>query len=80
MCIFIRCECTVISERETGRCERGRCVGTQVEGVVGIDIRYDVFHDLIIGRLRNGNNPCGSNCDTEPYPTRYVCYYITLMC
>ena len=70
----------MISERETGHCERGRCVGTQVEGVVGIDIHYDVFHDLIIGHLRNGNNPCGSNCDTEPCPTRYVCYYITLMC
>ena len=51
---IIRCECTSASQCETGQCERGRCVGTQVEGVVGIDVRYDDFHDEVIRRTRSG--------------------------
>ena len=51
---FIRCECTLASECVTGHCERGRCVGTQVEGVVGIDVRYNEFHDEVIRRTRSG--------------------------
>ena len=58
------------SQCVTGLCERGRCVGTQVEGVVGIDMRYNDFHDQIINRLSSGNNPCGRDCDTQPCPTR----------
>ena len=58
------------SQCETGRCERDRCVGTQVEGVVGIDVRYNNFHDQIMDRLEIGNNPCGHDCDTEPCTTR----------
>jgi len=72
MYISIRCECTMMSECETGQCERGRCVGTQVEGVVGIDIRYDDFHAEVYSRVKNGFNPCGINCDSQNCPTRYV--------
>ena len=61
-----------MSECETGRCERGRCVGTQVEGVVGIDIRYDDFHDQVLLQVRDTFNPCGERCDTQNCPTRYV--------
>lgn len=55
---------------ESSRCERGRCVGTQVEGVVAIDIRYDDFHTQVITRMDDGFNPCGRNCDTTPCRTR----------
>ena len=65
VCIFIRCECTLSSECETGQCERGRCVGTQVEGVVGIDIRYDDFHSEVINRADTGSNPCAQFCDIQ---------------
>lgn len=69
-----RCPCTSMSECETGRCERGRCVGTQVEGVVGIDIRYDDFHDQVLLQVRDTFSPCGERCDTQNCPTR--CYII----
>ena len=59
------------SQCATGRCERTRCVGTQVEGVIGIDIRYDDFHAQVLNRLMRGsNNPCGENCNEQACPTR----------
>ena len=50
---FIRCECTSAMQCLTNHCERGRCVGTQVEGVVGIDIRYGDFHNEVMSRTRS---------------------------
>ena len=65
-----RCDCDIDSQCATGRCERTRCVGTQVEGVIAIDIRYDDFHTLILSRLRGTNNPCGERCSEQACPTR----------
>lgn len=59
-----------MSECETGRCERGRCVGTQVDGVIGIDVRYDDFHTQVISRMSSGSSPCGQFCDNQDCPTR----------
>ena len=60
----------------TNLCERGRCVGTQVEGVVGIDIRYDDFHAEVMSRTRSmcqGNTRWAHHTHTNTHAHMHIC-------